>query len=94
MSGAISNEESWLAKVKELETKVSESEKKAAEKNTEIVEKVVTKTQVIKEKGDDIIKYVDREVVKKEEVVKFVENCPIPNDIINAHNAAASLNKK
>jgi hypothetical protein len=94
MSGAISNEESWLAKVKELETKVAESEKKAAEKNTEIVEKVVTKTQVIKEKGDDIIKYVDREVVKKEEVVKFVENCPIPNDIINAHNAAASLNKK
>jgi hypothetical protein len=32
-------------------------------------------------------------VVKKEEVVKFIENCPIPKDIIDAHNAAATLNK-
>lgn len=94
MAGAIHDNESWLAKIKELEVKVAESEKKAAEKNTEIVEKVVTKTQVIKEKGDDIIRYVDREVVKKEEVVKFIENCPIPQDIIQIHNEAALLNKK
>lgn len=93
MAGAIYDNDAWLAKVRELEAKVAESEKLAAQKNTEIVEKVVTKTQVIKEKGDDIIKYVDREVVKKEEVIKFVENCPIPQDIIDTHNAAAILNK-
>lgn len=94
MIGAVYDNNAWLAKVKELELKVAESEKKAAEKNTEIVEKVVTKTQVIKEKGDEIIKYVDREVVKKEEVVKFIENCPIPKDIVDLHNSAATLNKK
>ena len=51
------------------------------------------KTKVVKEKGRDIIQYIDREIVKKEEIVKFVENCPIPKDIIDAHNAAATLNK-
>lgn len=93
MAGAIYDNDAWLAKVRELEAKVAESEKLAAQKNTEIVEKVVTKTQVVREKGNDIIKYVDREVVKKEEVVKFIENCPIPQDIVEAHNAAALLNK-
>lgn len=94
MIGAVYDNNAWLAKVKELELKVAESEKKAAEKNTEIVEKIVTKTEYVKQKGDDIIKYVDREVVKKEEVVKFIENCPIPQEIINVHNSAATLNKK
>ncbi len=71
----------------------SEIEEKSKEKNVEIQEKVVTQTKVVKEKGKDIIQYIDREVVKKEEVVKFIENCPIPKDIIDAHNAAATLNK-
>jgi hypothetical protein len=93
MTGAIYDNNSWLDKVREMELKVAESEKKSAEANAKIVEKVVTKTQVIKQKGDDIIKYVDREIVKKEEVVKFIENCPIPKDIVDAHNAAAILNK-
>lgn len=93
MAGAIANEEAWLAKVRELEVKVAIAEEQAKTKNVEIQEKIVTKTQVVKEKGDDIIKYVDREVVKKEEIVKYIENCPVPKDIIELHNAAATLNK-
>lgn len=93
MAGAIANEEAWLAKVRELEAKVALAEEQAKTKNVEIQEKIVTKTQLVKEKGDDIIKYVDREVVKKEEIVKYVENCPVPKDIIELHNAAATLNK-
>ena len=93
MAGAIYDNEAWLARVKELEGQVAESEKKAAEKNVEIVEKIVQKDKIIKQKGDDIIKYIDREIVKKEEVIKYIENCPVPKDIIDAHNAAATLNK-
>ncbi len=93
MAGAIANEEAWLEKVRELEAKVAIAEEQAKTKNVEIQEKIVTKTQLVKEKGDDIIKYVDREVVKKEEIVKYVENCPVPKDIIELHNAAATLNK-
>ena len=93
MEGGIVNEAKWEARVKELEDKVKIAEEKSTEKNVEIQEKVITQTKVVKEKGRDIIQYIDREVVKKEEVVKFIENCPIPKDIIDAHNAAATLNK-
>lgn len=88
MSGAISNEEAWQARVKELEVKVAESEAKSAQENVKIIEKIVYKDKVVKEKGNEIIKYIDREVVKKEEVVKFIENCPIPKDIVDVHNNA------
>ncbi len=88
MSGAISNEEAWQARVKELEVKVAESEAKSAKENVKIVEKIVYKDKIVKENGDEIVKYIDREVVKKEEVVKFIENCPIPNEIVNTHNEA------
>ena len=93
MEGGIVNEAKWEARVKELEEKVKIAEEKSTEKNVEIQERVVTQTKVVKEKGRDIIQYIDREVVKKEEIVKFIENCPIPKDIIDAHNAAATLNK-
>lgn len=93
MSGAISNEETWQARVKELEVKVAESEAKAAQENTKIVEKIVYKDKIVREKGDEIVKYIDREVVKKEEVVKFIENCPIPNEIVNIHNDAINQMK-
>jgi hypothetical protein len=92
--GAASNEEKWQVKIKEMEAKVAVAEEKSKEANTVIEEKVVTKTKVIKQKGDDIIKYIDREVVKNEEVIKYLERCPtIPKEIINAHNAAALMNQ-
>jgi hypothetical protein len=75
--------------VREVEAKLAVAEKRSAEVNTEIVTKIVTKTKLVTQRGDDIIKYVDREVVKNQEVIKFVENCPIPEIIINTHNAAA-----
>ena len=93
MAGGVAANDRWLAKVKELEAKIAIAEEKAKAQNTIIQEKIVTKTQVVKEKGDDIIKYVDREIVKKEEVVKYIENCPVPKDIIDAHNAAAQMKK-
>jgi hypothetical protein len=106
LEGGFANEQLWQMKVKEMEVKVKEAEVKAAQKNVEIQEKVVTQTQIVKEKGQDIIKYVDRyrdrevlktvegpERVKIEEVIKFVENCPIPQDIIDAHNSAAKMNE-
>ena len=87
--GAISNQDMWEAKVKDLQIKVAEAETQSADANVKIITKVVSKTKQIHDKGDDIIRYVDREVVKNNEVIKFVENCPIPTIIINTHNAAA-----
>jgi len=88
--GAMSNQAAWEARVAEMQVKVAESEAKSAETNTKIVTKTVKKLELVRTRGDDIINYVDREVVKDREVIKFVENCPIPQIIINTHNAAAS----
>jgi hypothetical protein len=83
MAGSIANNESWLAKVKEVEAKLAEAEAKGAVETVKIVEKVVVQKQVIKEKGQDIVKYVDREVVK------FDNKCEIPPAFVDVHNKAA-----
>jgi hypothetical protein len=87
--GAMSNQAEWEAKVAELQIKVAEAEAKSQETNVQIITKTVKKLELVRTRGDDIINYVDREVVKDREVIKFVENCPIPQIIINTHNAAA-----
>ena len=87
--GGYAVEQDWRERVREVEARLEVAEKRSAEVNTEIVTRVVTQTKIVRERGDDIIKYVDREVVKNQEVIRFVENCPIPEIIINTHNAAA-----
>jgi len=88
--GAQSNDDTWRKRAADLQLKVKELETKSAEENVKIVEKVVTKKQLVVEKGQDIIKYVDREVVKNQEVIKYVEQCPkLPDEIVNTINKAA-----
>lgn len=87
--GGYSTEMAWRERVREVEAKVAEAEKKSQETNVEVITKFVKKTKVIHDQGQDIINYIDREVVKNQEVVRFVENCPIPEVIIATHNAAA-----
>jgi hypothetical protein len=88
LEGGLADNKVWEARVKEMQVKVAEAEAKSAAANTEIVKKTVTKTQVIKQRGEDIIKYVDREVVK------FDANCVIPKDFVAVHNQAAEAPKK
>jgi hypothetical protein len=87
MSGAISNEEAWLARVAELEVKVAQAEVKSAQENTKIVEKIIYKDRFVKEKGDTIIKYVDKEIVK------YDNQCKIPQEFIKALNDATGVAK-
>ena len=83
----------WEAKIKDLEDKVKLAEEAANTKNVEIQEKIVTKTTVIKEKGKTQIEYVDRVITQDKEIIKYIEQCPVPKTIIDAHNAAAEMNK-
>ena len=91
--GVIANEQKWQDKIAELQEKVAEAETKSKETNVVVQEKIVTKTKIIKEKGKDIVNYIDREVVKKEEIIKYIEQCPVPKEIIDLHNQAVDLNK-
>jgi phosphoribosylanthranilate isomerase len=107
MMGVMYNENSWLQRAKEMEQKVAEAENKSKEVNVVVEEKIVEKTKIVKEKGRDIIQYIDRwntkeiikevegpERVRREEVIKYIENCPVPKEIVNIHNQAAGLDKK
>ena len=93
LEGGLADYKEWELKVKDMEAKVAQAEAQSANKNVEIQEKIVTKTKVIREKGREVIKYIDKEVIKKEEVVKYIENCPVPKEIIDLHNQATELNK-
>jgi hypothetical protein len=91
LEGGLADYKEWELKVKEMEAKIAKAETKSSEVNVEIQEKIVEKTKIVREKGKDIIRYIDREVVKNEEVIKYVEKCPaIPASIIEEHNKAAS----
>lgn len=89
MEGAMSSEQAWQLKVKEMEAKMAQAEAKSAKENVKIVQKIVKKTEYIKTRGRDIVKYVDREIVKYD--VKFAPGgaCEIPKEFIKAHNDAA-----
>ena len=93
LEGGLAENKEWELRVTEMEATVAQAEAQSANTNIEIQEKIVEKTKVIREKGKDIIKYIDKEVVKKEEVVKYIENCPVPKEIIDLHNQATELNK-
>jgi len=89
MEGGASNEEKWNARVKEMEAKVAVAEVKSKEENVKIETKVITKTKVIRERGKDIINYVDREVVKYDTKFAPGGQCEIPKEFIKALNDAA-----
>lgn len=93
LRGGYDTEISWRAKVAEAEARVAVAEQKSQETNTVIEQKIVEKTKVIKGKTEYITQYLDREVVKKEEIIKYIEQCPIPKEIIDIHNQAAEMNK-
>ena len=93
MSGAIYDNDAWEARVKEMEEKVAAAEVQSKEENVKIVEKVVTKTQVIKTRGQDIVKYVDREVVKYDTKFAPGGECEIPKEFIKSINDAAEAPK-
>jgi uncharacterized membrane protein (DUF106 family) len=93
MSGAISNEESWQAKVKEMESKVAAAQIESQKENVKVVEKVVKKTEYITRRGQDIIRYVDKEVVKYDDRFKPGGQCELPKEFIKAINNAAEAPK-
>jgi hypothetical protein len=104
--GGYTTEMMWRDRVKELEAKVAAAEAESKKENVVIQEKIVKQKEYIQGKTEYITKYIDKletkEVIKEvqgpervrvEEVIKYIENCPVPKELINIHNDAAILNK-
>ena len=85
LQGALAYKESTALAVAKLEAKLAKAEAQGAKVNTEIVEKIVKDKEIVRVKGKTITEYVDREVIKYE------NKCPLPAEVIRAHNAAATM---
>lgn len=87
LCGADYNNSAWVARVKEMEAKVAAAEVKSKEQNKQIDSRAEAKTQVIRTRGQDIIKYIERDVARHD------NQCVIPKEFVTAHNLAAEQPK-
>ena len=83
LQGGRANEAAWQQRVQDLEVKIAQAEAASAQATVQIVEKVVTKTQVVREKSNDIVKYIDR--YNDREVLKEI---PGPERISLVHTVS------
>ena len=92
--GGYGVEIAWRERVAEVEARLKAAEEQSANENTRIETKTVNRTRLIRERGEEIVKYVDREVVKYD--TKFMPGgiCEIPREFIKSHNDAAEVPKK
>jgi hypothetical protein len=81
--GGYSSEMAWRERVTEMEAKVAAAEQQSQAANVVIDKKGTEKIRIIREKGEIIKQYVDREITK------YDNTCVIPNEVVRAHNAAA-----
>ena len=81
--GILHSNNTWKARVAELQAQAITLQAQSTQTNATINTKVVTRTQLIRERGADIVTYVDREIVK------YDAGCVIPQEFIRAHNSAA-----
>jgi uncharacterized membrane protein len=73
----------WKQAASDLQAQVRAAEAKSQVVNTVIKERLVNKTQVIKQRGENTVEYITREVVK------YDNSCVIPPEFVQAHNTAA-----
>ena len=91
--GGYAIEMEWRERVAEVEARVAAAEAQSKEENVKIVTKVVTKIQVVRTRGEDIVKYVDREIIKYDTKFAPGGQCEIPKEFIKAINDAAEAPK-
>lgn len=107
--GVIANEAKWQARVEELQRQVKEAEAEGEAANQKLGQVLDEKKQLAQQKTKEVVKYVDKwrtkeilkevpvegpERVRVEEVIKYVENCPVPKEFIELHNQGAAKPSK
>jgi hypothetical protein len=77
----------WQQAAKELQAQVEIAEAKSQIVNEVIKDRIVFKTQLVKQRGENTTEYITREVIK------YDNTCVIPPEFIKAHNSAAEFPK-
>ena len=81
--GGLAVEEQWRERVAEVEARLAQAEKASAEANKTIEIKTQQQVTKIRQRMTYVRQYVDREVVK------YNDQCSIPEPFVRAHNQAA-----
>lgn len=83
LEGGYSTEMAWRERVREMEAKVAAAEQQSQAANDQLNQKGQQKVKIIREKGQVIKQYIDREITR------YDNSCVIPPEVVKAHNAAA-----
>ena len=86
--GGLAVETEWRERVAAVEAKLAIAEKASAEANSQIDTRVQKQVTSIRQRMTYVKQYVDREVVR------YNDQCVIPQPFIKAHNDAAEAPKK
>ena len=81
--GGYAVEAEWRERVAEVEARLAQAEQQSQQANVVLEKKGKDRILVIKEKGEVIKQYIDREITK------YDNTCVIPDEVVKAHNAAA-----
>jgi len=73
----------YKEKIEQLEQQVKIAEEKSKEVTEKIVIQYVTKEKIVQAKAKEVVKYIDREVVK------YDSQCKIPEEVIFILNESA-----
>ena len=84
MEGGIATQEKWEAKVAEVKLEMAKKETASAEVTTKVVTKYINKVQIVKEKGNEIIKQVPVYITKDADT-----KCDVPTGFVMLHDSAS-----
>jgi len=84
MEGGIATQEKWEAKIAEVKLEMAKKETASAEATVKVVTKYVNKVQIVKEKGNDIIKQVPVYITKDADT-----KCDVPTGFVVLHDSAS-----
>lgn len=97
--GVIANEEKWQARVKELEAKVAVAEAESTSVNKKLDDAIAENKKLAAQKTKEVIRVIDKwrtkeilkevegpERIRVEEVIKYIEQCPVPKEMLDIHN--------
>ena len=82
--GGYGVEMEWRAKAEQAQKEADARVAQAKKINTKIVTKIRYKNTIIHHNGKTVTQYIDREITK------YDKSCVIPEEVIKAHNAAAT----
>jgi hypothetical protein len=84
MEGGIATQEKWEARVAEVKLEMVKKETASAEVTTKVVTKYINKVQIVKEKGNEIIKQVPVYITKDADA-----KCDVPTGFVVLHDSAS-----